>query len=860
MQKVRMTAVAVFAYGTVAHLVQLATGGYPWAPAWLAGYFVALTVLDPLAAVLLALRRPAGLYLGIAVLVSDAAANGYATYGLDAGGGTTARVAQAVITLLAVGLIAVTPMLLRPSATRHRATAPAEQPEAASGRFVPLGREDGRMADGFMARVGSWCFRRRWWVLGVWLVAVIGGVLAAGPLLNAISEGNTVRKKVESIEAYDLLSTAEDSAGQVVGLVDGVDPAAADVRAAVDAATARLRGVGHVRQVDATAVSADGRALLVVATLEKVDKPTRNDAVDRVEAELVRLEGELPAGADVRVGGSAAISRDAGRTLDEDRTRAELLSLPLTLVVLVIVFGGLIAAGVPVLAAVVSVASVFPVLYAFTTFTDVDSNALTVASLLGLGLSVDYGLLLVARYREELAAGFAPDVAIGRAWATAGRTILFSALTVAAALAGLLAFSVRQLTALGAAGVSIALVAMLVSLTFTAALIGLARRRLKPARRSAEEGDASGKGFFAVLAALVQRRAALVAVVTAALLLAAGLPLLSATVKLPGQDGIPRGIESVRVADELKTRFGRAFAPTVTLVARTGAADLDAYAARWANDPAVGKVQPAKPVGAGLSAVQLSLRGGAQDDAAQELVGRIRADRPAGVQSWVTGDAAVLVDLIGLIIDDLPLALGITLTAMLVLLFAMTGSLVVPVKAILANVVSLGVMVAVFEHGWLSGVLGTLTVGGLDPFVVVILFGFAFALSMDYEVFLLGRIKEYVDGGDDTDTAVRRGLQHTGRVITSAALLMVIVFGCFAAAQMGSIEQIGLGLTTAVLIDATVVRCLLVPATMTLLGRWNWWSPAPLRRLHQRIGLKELTLPPAGEPAMSGAQRASTDA
>ncbi|GAA3215731.1 MMPL family transporter [Dactylosporangium siamense] len=713
------------------------------------------------------------------------------------------------------------------------------------------------MAEGFMARLGGWCFRRRWWVLGVWLVVVAGGVMAAGPLLDAISEGNSVRKKVESIEAYDLISTAEDSSGQVVALVDHVDPAAADVRTAVDAATARLRGVQHVRQVEATAVSADGRALLVVATLEKVDKPVRNAAVDRVETEFDRLDAELPAGADVRVGGSATISRDSGATLAADRNRAELLSLPLTLLVLVFVFGGLIAAGLPVLAAVVSVAAAFPVLYVFTTFTDVDANALTVASLLGLGLSVDYGLLLVARYREELAAGFGPDVAIGRAWATAGRTILFSALTVAAALAGLLAFSVRQLTALGAAGVSIALVAMLVSLTFTAALIGMARKRLKPSRGAGR--DEAGSGFFAALAALVQRRAVLVAVLTAALLLAAGLPLLSATVKLPGQDGIPSDIESIQVAGELKTRFGRSFAPSVTLIARTGPADLDAYAARWAGDPAVAAVQPAKPAGSGLAAVELRLRGGAQDDAAQDLVRRLRSDRPDGVQSWVTGDAAVLVDLVDLIIDDLPLALGITLTAMLVLLFAMTGSVVVPVKAILANVVSLGatlgVMVAVFEHGWLAGVLGTLTVGGLDPFVVVILFAFAFALSMDYEVFLLGRVKEYVDAGDDTNTAVRRGLQHTGRVITSAALLMVIVFGCFAAARMGSIEQIGLGLATAVLIDATVVRCLLVPATMTLLGRWNWWAPAPLRRLHRRVGLKESTLPPVEEPASVPAMR-----
>ena len=233
------------------------------------------------------------------------------------------------------------------------------------------------------------------------------------------------------------------------------------------------------------------------------------------------------------------------------------------------------------------------------------------------------------------------------------------------------------------------------------------------------------------------------------------------------------------------------------------------------------------------------------------------------MQSWVTGDAAVLLDLDGLILDDLPWAIGITLLAMVVLLFAMTGSLVVPIKAVLANVVSLGasfgVMVAVFERGWLSGPLHTLTVGGLDPFVVVIVFAFAFGLSMDYEVFLLGRIKEYVDHGWDTDTAVRRGLQHTGRIITSAALLMVIVFGCFAAARMGSIEEIGLGLSVAVFVDATIVRCLLVPATMTLLGRWNWWAPAWLKRLHERIGLREHPLPDAAPPAPAAEEPAEEE-
>jgi RND superfamily putative drug exporter len=232
------------------------------------------------------------------------------------------------------------------------------------------------------------------------------------------------------------------------------------------------------------------------------------------------------------------------------------------------------------------------------------------------------------------------------------------------------------------------------------------------------------------------------------------------------------------------------------------------------------------------------------------------------VQSWVTGDAAVLVDLVRLIQDGLPLAAGVTLLGMVVLLFAMTGSLVVPIKAVLANVVSLGatfgVMSAVFQYGYGQSLLDTLTVGGLDPFVILIVFGFAFGLSMDYEVFLLARIKEYVGRGWDTDTAVRRGLQRTGRIITSAALLMVIVFGCFAAARMGAIEQIGVGLTVAVLIDATIVRCLLVPATMTLLGRWNWWAPGWLTRLHERFGLREHALPEPPVPTIP-AQRGDQD-
>jgi RND superfamily putative drug exporter len=460
--------------------------------------------------------------------------------------------------------------------------------------------------------------------------------------------------------------------------------------------------------------------------------------------------------------------------------------------------------------------------------------------------------LLVARSREELGAGFAPDVAVGRAWATAGRTILFSALTVAAALTGLLMFGLTGLSALGAAGVSIALVAMLVSLTLTAGLLGFARRWIRPskraARRIARYGDAAEVGFFARLARGVQRRPLTVAVATGVALLAAGFPLLNTKFHLHDLSSLPRSLESVQVVDVLSDRFHQAPSPAVTVVARTDAATLDAWARRWVGTPDVTRVYPAEQVGPGLSIVDIDATGDPEGPAAVRLVDRMRADRPAGAQSWVTGDAAILHDLLALIESRVPWAIGVTALAMILLLFAMTGSLVVPVKAMLMNVVSLGatfgVLNAVFEHGFGSGLLHTVKVGGIDPFVIVSVFAFAFGLSMDYEVFLLGRIREYVDRGFDTDVAVRRGLQHSGRIITSAALLMVVVFSCFVTGRMGTVQQIGLGLAVAVAIDATIVRCVLVPATMTLLGRWNWWAPAGLRRLHARLGLREHPLPP----------------
>jgi RND superfamily putative drug exporter len=727
-----------------------------------------------------------------------------------------------------------------------------------------------------IGRLGGFCFRHRWVVLACWLVALVAGVAAAGQVFNRLGEGEPAYAP-ESVQAGRVLDQVSDRGDDVIAVVEGVDPLELDTRGAVDRASAEVRRFAGVVEVDDPVPATDGTGLALRVTLAKLDGDAEDEAVDQVSDRLRSLADEVP-GATVRLGGGAILDQEISEANQADLLTAELRAFPLTALVMVFVFAGLLAAGLPLLATLATMAGAFGVLFAFSQFVPLDGNIVTVVSMLGLALSIDYGLLLVARYREELVPEYRQALADGhrrigrarraaaltRAWSTAGRTILFSGLTIAATLCGLLVLGVPSLQAIAAAGISVAIVAIVTGLTFTAALLSVFGQWIRPSRRALRRAaaapagdraaapaggrvDADGgpptRGFFARLAAFTQRRPILVTVGTAAALVIAGAPLLGATIKLPLLEGMPRSIESVAVADELSTQYGVSTSPTVTVVARTDPASLDAWASRWETDVEVSRVEPARLAGPDLSTVSLAVHGDAQGQGAQELVERLRADRPEGVESWVTGNAAVLVDILDTLRTGLPWGVMVTLVAMLVLLFWMTGSLVVPIKAILMALVSLGatfgVLVGLFQHGWLSGPLDTQPIGGLSPFVLGIVFAFALGLSMDYEVFLLSRVKEYVDAGHDTNAAVRLGLQRTGRVITAAALLMLVVFACFGAAKIGDIEQIGIGLFVAVLVDATIVRCLLVPATMTLLGRWNWWAPAFLRGLHNRYGVHE---------------------
>lgn len=683
------------------------------------------------------------------------------------------------------------------------------------------------------------------------------GSTAIGPLFAGMGDVNQL-KGTEVGAAADAIEAGLDRGVQYTVLVDDIDARADTAQSTLQRAITDTAAMPGVKEVSDPDIATDGRAAAITVTLEKSDHQYQpfTDSKTRMQ----RLTEEL-SGSTVRFGGGELLGDQSNEAIQDDLNRAEWLSLPLTLIVLVLVFGGIIAAGLPILAAVGAIMASTGILLGFSGLIDLDANAVTVVAILGLGLSIDYALLLVARFREELVGNDDREEALRRAWSTAGRTIMFSGLTVAAALTGLLAFNVGRLQGLAAAGIATTVVAMLAALTLTAALLGLAGKRVKPSKRqlaryaamqAAREG--AGKdtmarelesGFFARLARATQRRSLLLVLGCIAVLLAMASPLLHVTIKDPQLEGLPRTIEAVQVADELSTRFGQTTQPAVRVLARTDPATLDAYVAKWRSDPAVQRVEEANQITAGLSSVVLAVRGDGQGKDARALVERLRADRPAGYESWVIGDAAKLIDLNQRLVSGLPLAIAITAVAMIMLLFLMTGSLVIPLKAIALNLVSLGatfgVLVAVFQDGWLAGPLDTLTVGGLSPFVILIVFAFAFGFSMDYEVFILGRIKEYVDSGEDSNTAVRHGLQKSGWIITSAALLMLIVFAVFAAAKVGQIEQIGLGLFVAVLLDASIVRCLMLPAMMTLLGRAAWWAPGPLKRFHRRHGLREVS-------------------
>ncbi|MER7754127.1 MMPL family transporter, partial [Kitasatospora sp. NPDC097643] len=410
------------------------------------------------------------------------------------------------------------------------------------------------------------------------------------------------------------------------------------------------------------------------------------------------------------------------------------------------------------------------------------------------------------------------------------------------------------LRAVAAAGVSVVVIAVAAALTLVPALLGFAGSRIKTPTAPVPD-----EGFFSRTVRRVRKRAVPVALVCTALLVAAGAPFLHADMRNSGAAVLPASSAGRQVAETIDHRFPQASAAPITVVVEGGAPVAQAYADEVvAKLPGVSGVRAVTPVTDSVSTIDVLVHGDPQGGPAKKVVEELRADR-GGLKTYVTGGAASVVDFKNELMSRGPWALGLVAAGTLVLLFLMTGSVVMPVKALLMNLLSLGAslgaLTLVFQDGWFSGMLGFSPTGGLETFIPVLVFAFAFGLSMDYEVFLLARIKELHSRGYSCTEAVELGVQRSGRIITSAALLMVIVFAGFALGDMLMVKQMGIALAVAVAVDATLVRCLLVPAAMTLFGEFNWWAPAPLRRLHRRFGLSEHVELPAIEPAVIPAPR-----
>jgi uncharacterized membrane protein YdfJ with MMPL/SSD domain len=557
--------------------------------------------------------------------------------------------------------------------------------------------------------------------------------------------------------------------------------------------------------------------------------------------------GDIPG---VKVGGLSIAGPAVGDQVSEDLARAEMLAFPLLFLLALVVFRGAIAALLPLFVGLLTIMSTFLGLRLFNEATSLSIFALNLAIGLGLGLAIDYSLFVLSRYREEMQRDGPGREALLRTLRTAGRTVVFSSLTVAVAMLSLLVFPQRFLYSMGISGSLTALGAGFISLTALPALLMVLGDRvdaLAPKRWRHYE-SAPQHGFWYRLSHTVMRRPVVVAVTTAAVLLAAGTPFLR--IEFTGVDAsvLPDSAEAKQVDTALRSDFrpGRAAPLHIAVGAGQSSGDaLRAYAGRVATRDGVASVDPPRFVGHDLWLISVVPSAGALKEQTLDLVDELRAE-PVGAgigPGRLAGESARFVDQRAGLADRLPLAIAVLALTTFVILFVMTGSVVLPVKALLMNVLGLsaafGLLVFVFQDGRLEGLLDYTSQGGLEITQPLVLLAIAFGLSTDYGVFLLTRIKEARDAGASNEEAVALGIQRTGRIVTAAALLLVVAIGAFATSEIVFIKQLGLGTAAAVAIDATIVRALLVPALMKLLGELNWWAPRPLARLHARLRLGE---------------------
>ncbi|WP_405582984.1 MMPL family transporter [Streptomyces sp. NBC_01092] len=730
-------------------------------------------------------------------------------------------------------------------------------------------------------RVGGWTrfvtARPRLSLL-VALVITALAVLAGSGVADRLGSGGWEDPDAESTYATKALER-EFPASQpnLLLLVDAGDASVDDPAVAAEARrlVARLAGekgvigVGSYWQAAPSAAPAlraeDGHEALIAARITGEEKQM-GETLDRIAPEFRGAHGPV----EVSVGGPVAVRHEMQTTIQEDLIRAEVIALPVTLVLLVMVFGSAVAALLPLGIGIVAILGTNAVLRGLTELTDVSVFAMNLTTALGLGLAVDYALFIVRRFREELATGAEPLPAVGTTLRTAGRTVLFSALTVAVSLAAMLLFPQYFLRSFAYAGIAVVLLAAAAALILLpAALVLLGHRvnaldlrrlfRRGRAKDAAQQDSGQAAGAtegraWARTASLVMRRAPFFALGTTAVLVLLGLPFLGVKFGTADDRQLPSSAESHVVQQHIRDGFPGSPGGGLEVLAegRATQAQYADYKERIAALPEVLRVDG--PLVKGESAYFTVLpKGEAVDDPAQGLVDDLRATE-APFDTKVTGAAAVLVDSKDAIAERLPLAAAFITIVTLLLVFLLTGSVLIPIQAVVLNALSLtamfGAVVWVFQDGHLSGLLGFTSPGSIETTLPVLMFCVAFGLSMDYGVFLLSRIKEEYDATGDHDQAVRHGLQRTGGLITAAAVILAVVMVAIGTSRVTNTKMLGLGIALAVVMDAMIVRSLLVPAVMRLTGRATWWAPGPLRRLHDRFGLSES----GGEPEPADAQ------
>ena len=631
--------------------------------------------------------------------------------------------------------------------------------------------------------------------------------------------------------------------------------------------TTKLAAIGGVKRVTSywltpspSLTSSDGNGAVLLVTYEPSSTVAASDITDEVKQVVAAVD--LGA-TQVYLGGSSVVSQAITGQISSDLARSEAIAIPLTTILLLIVFGSLVAAGMPLLVGLASIFGSFFILYLLTYQTDVSVFALNLVTGLGLGLGIDYSLLVVSRFREELASGREVGAAVARTVASAGRTVVFSGLTVALTLAAMLFFPQFFLRSFAYGGISVVAFAVIGAVIVLPAVLGLVGPRINSLRirRSVDRPNRGAR--WATLATAIMRRPWPVAIGSIAVLMLLAWPALGAKFGQIDERALPRDNYSVLDSAAITEDFpGLGRAPIDVMVPADVdaeaiadyAADLSLVATIEGVDSPAGLFEGGARVGDPTGRTALTSDGYVRliatsterprSPAAEVVIAALRAVPAPSAQVLVGGFAAQYTDSQRGILQVLPWALGWVLVTVLLLLFMFTGSILLPIKAIILNILSLsaaiGVMVWIFQDGHLAWLVGDfVNTGTIDTSTVVLTAIVAFGLSMDYEVFLLSRIKEEYDRSGDNTASVALGLQRSAGIITAAAVLLAVNFAAFIPASVTNIKILGVGVTVAILLDATIVRLLLVPAFMRIAGRTNWWAPAPLRRVYERFGLAE---------------------